>query len=151
VDVIVVVESYSSASTSSITVVSTSQPAPGGYACDVAIDASAGGTWTGSYADFDDLWSGSGSCGYVSSPDPEVWFTGTVAAGNTFTIEETTGTNVTVQQTASCVTTSCVDYATSPERIIYTNSSGSDETLYFAIERYGSSTGSWSVTVTNVP
>ena len=147
----IVFESYSASSTDSITVTASIAPPPPGAECTSAIDATSGGTWSGTFAGYGDLWDGGTSCGYASEPDPEVWFSGTVAPGSTFTISETTSSNVTVQRVASCGVTACLENATSPETIAFTNSTGSPTTVYFAIEGYSTSSDPWSVTVTNVP
>jgi hypothetical protein len=123
---------------------------PAGYVCDGAVDMSAGGTWTGSYADYDDLWDGTTGCGSASGP--EAWFVATIPAGNVFTISETSTTDVVLQAALSCPTTTCWDYTDTPEAFEIYNDTGAPATMWFAVEKYYSgSTGALTLTTSNVP
>jgi hypothetical protein len=121
-----------------------------GTTCDDAIDVTSLSTWSGSLGDYADLWSGGTGCGYASGR--EVWFSAGVSAGDKFTIEETSFTDVVLQNLSSCASTSCLDNADSPESMEYFNDTGSGTIVYYAVEAYSSSsTGTVTVEFTNAP
>jgi hypothetical protein len=110
--------------------------APAGVTCTAAVDMTGGGTWSGSFDGFADLWTGGSGCGWATGP--EIWFTATVADGHLFKLSETTTTDVTLQLLTSCPGSSCIAYETGPETIPYLNETGSSVTLWVAVENWTS-------------
>jgi len=121
---------------------------PQGSTCTSAVDVSSLSSWSGSYHDYSDVWEGESGCRYANGP--EVWFTATVPGGNTFTLRETSSTDVVIHRVSSCASASCLWSSDTPETFTYSNSSSSSVVLYLAVERYFSgSEGPIAVSVTN--
>jgi hypothetical protein len=150
VTVYIAVDSWWSSSTGPVDVTVTNVTVPDGLTCDHAVDATSLSSWSGTFSDYANLWSGGSGCGYGSGP--EIWFTATVASGHLFTLEETTSTDVTLQLLTSCPSTTCDAYVTGPEIMPYYNDTGSSATIYIAAESWWStSSGPVDVTISNAP
>jgi cysteine-rich repeat protein len=123
---------------------------PQGFRCASAVDASALSSWSGSYHDYNDIWEGGSGCLYAGGP--EVWFTAAVPAGNTFTLRETSSTDVVIHRVASCASTTCLWSSDLNETFTYANTSGSSAVLHLVVERYFSgSEDPIVVSITNAP
>lgn len=145
----VAVDAWWSSSTGPVDVTVTIAPAPEGITCDAAVDMTGGGSWSGSFDGYADLWTGGSGCGWATGP--EIWFTATVADGNLFKLSETTTTDVTLQLMTSCPGSTCIGYETGPEIIPYLNETGSTVTVWVAVENWTSTfTRPVNITVTNV-
>jgi len=150
VTLVLVVEAYRSTSTGPVQLNITNGPPAEGFTCGDAIDVTSLATWSGSFTDYLDLWDGGSGC--MTAYGAEIWFTATVANGNTFTFEETTSTDTVLHRVSSCGTTTCTWSSDWPENYSYTNTSGSSDVVTMIVESYGSSsTGSVTVNVTNSP
>jgi hypothetical protein len=125
---------------------------PEGYTCEDAVDATSLSSWSGSFADYDDLWSSTGwTCSSASGR--EVWFTAIVQPGDLFTATETvTGSDVVLHFVSSCSTTTCDDSTDIPESIEYLNDTGLAVTVWLIVEAYnGSFIGSVNMSFSNGP
>jgi hypothetical protein len=107
---------------------------PPGFTCATAVDASSLSSWSASYHEYSDVWEGDSGCRYAGGP--EVWFTATVPSGNTFTLRETSSTDVVIHRVASCPSTTCLWSSDTPETFTYSNTSGSSVVLHLVVERY---------------
>jgi hypothetical protein len=74
-----------------------------------------------------------------------------VPAGNTFTLTETTATDVVIERVASCTSGSCLSYVDFTETFTVTNTDLTAMTLYLIVEGYSSSGGPVSLVITNAP
>ncbi|MFH1436908.1 MAG: hypothetical protein ABIJ56_14465 [Pseudomonadota bacterium] len=145
-----VVERYASGSTGPLQLTISNESPPAGYVCDLAIDVTSPGAWSGSFTDYADLWDGLSGC--RTAYGAEVWFTATLQDGHTFTMTETSATDTVLHRVASCGSTTCTWSSDMPESGSFTNTSGSPEVLYLIVEHYASgSAGDVAVTVTNGP
>jgi hypothetical protein len=149
VTLLLVVERYYSGSTGSIQVEVSNGPPPEGYTCEDAVDATSLSSWSGNFSDYADLWDGGSGCLYASGP--EIWFTAVVAAGDTFTLENTSWTDVVLHRVGGCGESTCSWSSDYTEHFSYTNTSGAPETVFLIVEKYSGSTGDVTLDITNGP
>ncbi len=121
-------------------------PFPGSM-CSRAIDVTSASTWSGDLDDFVNLWEPPSGCGYANGA--EIWFVASVPPGNTFTLTETTGTDVVIERLATCSSGSCLDYWDFTESASIANTGLSTLTVTLLVEGYSSSGGPVSLVITN--
>jgi hypothetical protein len=150
VDYIFAVERYYSGATGPLQL-SISNEAPDlGFDCDHPVDVTSLTSWSGSYADYADLWDGTSGC--LTASGPEVWFTATVAPGNRFVLEEISSTDVVLHRVSGCGTTACSWSSDTTEKLDFYNDTAGSVTLLVVVERYYSgSSGPVQVSVSNGP
>jgi hypothetical protein len=150
VTLFIVVERYYSGSSGNVQVSVSNGPPAEGYTCNEAVDVTSLTSWSGSYADYSDLWDGTTGC--WSASGGEVWFTATVPNGNTFAFDEISTTDVVLHRVSGCGTTTCSWSSDTPERFSLTNTTGAAVQVTLVVERYWSgSTGPIQVNVSNLP
>ena len=123
------------------------QPPWPGSLCSQAIDVTSLSTWSGTFGDYPDLWEDVSGCGYGNGR--EIWFRSSVGVGTTFTITETSGTDVVLERLASCGAASCAEYQDTTESISFTNTGLATATAYVVVESYSESGGGVSLTFTH--
>jgi hypothetical protein len=112
------------------------------------VDLTSTATWTGSLADYANLWRGASGCGFGAGP--EIWVTATVAPGNLFELAETTTTDVEIDRVAACGTTTCSWTTDSSEQFSYLNDTAAPVTVFLVVEGYYSYTvGTVTLTASN--
>jgi hypothetical protein len=148
VDVWVAVENWTSTYTRPVNVSASNAAAPNGVDCAHAIDVSSVTSWTGDFAPYADMWTGGSGCAWCVGP--EVWFRAVVPGSNTFTMTETSGTNVVIDRLGSCTTT-CAAGTDSPETLAYTNTTLTPQTVYYVLEHRSGTGTSIALDISNVP
>ena len=144
------VERYYSGATGPLQLSISNEAPAAGFDCENAIDVTSLTTWSGSYADYADLWDGTTGC--LSASGAEVWFTAVVAPGHRFTLEEISTTDRVLHRVSGCGTAVCSWSSDLTEKFDYYNDTAGSVTLFIVVERYYSgSSGPVQVSVSNGP